>query len=98
VEQRHSDTRNAVDRDPDGREVVRADVTATAAVVSVYFTFMLLVAFAPAFLAKPIFSGHSISLGLGFGIFVILFLVVAAALYTRQRNRAMRNFRVESAR
>jgi uncharacterized membrane protein (DUF485 family) len=66
-------------------------------VVGVYFTFMLLVAFAPAFLAKPIVGGGSISIGLGFGIFVILFLVAAAALYTRQRNRATRDFRVESA-
>lgn len=84
--------------DADGREAICADFAATGAAVGVYFAFMLLVAFAPAYLAKPIFDDRSISIGLGFGVFVTFFLVAAAALYTRQRNRAARNHCAEPRR
>ena len=73
--------------DSSQRESPRDDIVATAVVVIVYFAFMLLVGFTPAFLGKPLVHGGQLSIGLAFGVFVTIFLVVAAKVYTARRNR-----------
>lgn len=63
------------------------DAMATITVVAVYMIFMLLVGFAPAFLNRTIFPHGRFSIGLILGIFVTVFLVLAAKTYTVRRNR-----------
>ena len=69
----------------------RLDLLATLAVVTVYLAFMLLVGFVPAWLARPAVAGGSVSIGLVLGALVTVFLVAAAWVYTRVRNRVDRN-------
>jgi uncharacterized membrane protein (DUF485 family) len=69
----------------------RFDLLATLAVVTVYLSFMLLVGFVPAWLARPAVAGGSVSIGLVLGALVTVFLVAAAWFYTRVRNRVDRN-------
>ena len=78
---------------PDGspdlsqRESPRDDAVASAAVVIVYFAFMMLVGFNPELLGRPLLRGGHLSIGLAIGVCVTLFLVVAAKVYTARRNR-----------
>ena len=66
---------------------LREDMLATAAVVAVYFAFMLLVGFAPDYLKRPLVSGGTISIGLALGIFATVFIVGVAKVYTVRRNK-----------
>ena len=65
----------------------RADLIASAAVVAVYFAFMLMIAFLPAVLSRRIVAWSPMSLGLVCGIAVTSILVAAAIIYTWRRNR-----------
>lgn len=65
----------------------RARVVAalSAATVLVYFGFLLLVAFAPAWLGTPLAPGVSRGIALGAGVIVLAWLLTA--LYVRWANR-----------
>ena len=56
-------------------------------VMVIYFAYMLMIAFAPKLLAKPIAAGSSLSIGLASGILMAIFMVGLCAWYTRRRNR-----------
>ena len=53
---------------------------------AIYFGFILLVAFAPGFLATPIGSGTT-TIGIPLGIGVILSAFVLTGLYVRRANK-----------
>ena len=60
--------------------------TLTAAMLTIYFGFILTLAFRPAWLAIPVAPGHPTTIGIpiGFGMFVITFALVA--LYVHRTN------------
>jgi Predicted membrane protein len=59
--------------------------TLTAAMVAIFFGYILLVAFRPDLLARPIGSGVT-SIGIPFGIGVIISGVVLTGIYVRRAN------------
>jgi uncharacterized membrane protein (DUF485 family) len=87
-----------VKRDPEFLALVhrrsRFAWTLSALMAAIYFGFILVVAFAPAWLATPIGSS-SITIGIPIGIGVILAAFVLTGLYVRRANT---DFDVEIAR
>lgn len=71
------------------------DWAAAGVVVSIYLTFMLLVAFAPAVLTKPLVPGGNISIGLASGVVIAVITIAIAGSYTRYRNRTEMEARVD---
>ncbi len=57
----------------------------SAAMAAIYFGFILLVAFAPAWLATPLGS-HTTTIGIPLGVGVILTAFVLTGLYVRRAN------------
>lgn len=57
----------------------------SAAMVAIYFGFILLVAFAPAWLAEPLGS-HTTTVGIPLGVGVILSAFVLTGIYVRRAN------------
>ncbi len=55
--------------------------------VAAYFVFILAIAFAPAALGKPLHEGGTISIGIVFGLGLILFNFVITLIYVRAANR-----------
>lgn len=68
------------------RDRSRLGWTLTAAVLVVYYGYVLLIAFNKEFLATRIGNGV-MTLGIPIGLFVILFTVVITGLYVRHANR-----------
>ncbi len=79
-----------IQKNPKYRELVhQRDVlawTLSALVLVIYFGFILMVAFAPAFLAQPISSASVIPIGLPIGVGVILASVVLTGIYVQRAN------------
>ncbi len=57
-----------------------------ALVLAAYFGFILLAAWAPALLARPVLPGGTLTVGLGLGVGVILWSVALTGLYVRRAN------------
>ncbi len=55
--------------------------------VAVYFLFILLLAFKPELLGRPLYDGSVITLGIPAGISIILFAFLITGLYVRKANR-----------
>ncbi|TCJ41408.1 DUF485 domain-containing protein [Parafrankia sp. BMG5.11] len=68
------------------RERARLGWTLSIAILIIFFGFILLVAFAPAFLAKPVAAGWTMTIGIPMGIGVILSGIALTALYVRRAN------------
>jgi uncharacterized membrane protein (DUF485 family) len=64
---------------------LRVALSLTAAMLVVYFGFILLIAFAKDFLAERVVSG--LSVGMALGVFVILATWVLTWIYVRWANR-----------
>jgi uncharacterized membrane protein (DUF485 family) len=79
----------ALARDPRYQALVRRrgrfTWALTAAMLVVYFGFVLLIAFDKALLARPIGAGVT-SLGIPVGMGVILFAILLTGLYVRRAN------------
>ena len=58
----------------------------TIAMLVVYFTFILTIAFNPSFLGTPISSDSVATIGIPIGIFVIIFAFVLTGIYTKRAN------------
>ena len=65
----------------------RTDLLLAVLVMVVYFAFMLTIAFAPQVFAAELVQGFPLSIGLGSGIAMAIFMIVLSAWYTRRRNR-----------
>ena len=81
-----------LDADPDVRALdelaarrLRVALSLTAAMLVVYFGFILLIAFAKGFLAERIVSG--LTVGMALGVIVILATWVLTWIYVRWANR-----------
>lgn len=68
------------------RERARLGWSLTAAVLFVYFAFILVIAFKPALFATPITGDSTITWGIPIGLFVILFSFVLTGFYTHRAN------------
>lgn len=55
--------------------------------VGAYFAFILMIAFSPASLGKPLHEGGVVSIGIVLGLLLILFNFVITLLYVRAANR-----------
>jgi len=60
--------------------------TLSILMLAVYQVFILLVAYAPAFLAKPLWDGAVATVGIPIGIGVIVFAFVVTGIYVSRAN------------
>jgi len=60
----------------------------TAAVLTIYFAYILTIGFAPDLFGRPIAEGMLTSWGLVLGAIIMIVCIVAALLYTALKNRA----------
>jgi len=58
----------------------------SVAILVVYFTFILTIAFYPSVLAIPLYEGSVTSIGIPIGIAIIIFAFVLTGLYTHKAN------------
>ena len=79
-----------IENDPKYHELVRARDTLawtlTVLVLIIYFGFILLVAFAPGFLTRPISPNSVIPVGIPVGVGVILGSVILTGIYVWRAN------------
>ena len=79
----------AIEKNPKYRELVHRrtslSLTLSALMLAIYMGFILLVAYAPKFLATPI-GGHVMTIGIPIGLFVILSAFVLTGLYVWKAN------------
>lgn len=54
--------------------------------LTVYFLFILLIAFNPAFLGTPLSSGSVTTIGIPVGMGIIIFAIVLTGIYTQRAN------------
>ena len=59
----------------------------SAIVILTYFSFILLVAFSPSSLATPVTANSVVSVGIAFGVGLILLSVVLTAIYVWRANQ-----------
>ena len=69
------------------RERARLAWTLTAAMLAIYFGFVLLVAFAPGFLGRPVGPGWTMTLGIPIGVGVIVAGIALTGVYVSRANR-----------
>lgn len=55
-------------------------------ILLMYFAFILLIAFAPSVLAKPIAAGSVITVGIPVGVMIIVMAFVLTGVYVHQAN------------
>lgn len=58
----------------------------TGAILIVYFTFILIVAFRPELFAQPVIAGSTTTWGIPVGIFVIVFSFLLTGFYVHRAN------------
>lgn len=56
-------------------------------ILLIYFSFILLIAFAPEFLGQPISETSSITIGIPIGIFIIITAFMLTGVYVRKANK-----------
>ncbi|MDQ7044124.1 MAG: DUF485 domain-containing protein [Sulfurimonas sp.] len=75
---------------PDYQKLVKTrtafSVKLTVAMLVVYFTFILTIAFNPSALGTPLSSDTVTSIGIPIGIAIIIFAFVLTGIYTRRAN------------
>lgn len=59
----------------------------SAVIVLAYFSYILLIAFRPAWMALPAFAGWTVTLGLLLGLGVIALTILLTVIYVRRANR-----------
>lgn len=60
--------------------------TLSAIVLAVFYGFVMLVAFAPAFLGQPVAEGSALTFGIAGGLFIFVSFWLLTALYIRRAN------------
>ncbi len=75
---------------PKFKELVRARTgfawTLSIVMLIVYQAFILLVAYAPGFLAKPLWAGATATVGIPIGLGVIVFAFIVTGIYVTRAN------------
>lgn len=62
--------------------------TLSIIILVIYFSFILLIAFAPSFLGQPIGASSSISIGIPIGLFIILMAFILTGVYVFIANKS----------
>ncbi len=79
-----------IKKDPTYKELVTKRssfaITLTVAMLLVYFTFILTIAFDPKLLGAPLWSGSVTTIGIPIGMAVIVFAFVLTGIYTKRAN------------
>lgn len=79
-----------IKEDPSYKELVskrtKFSLKLTAAMLLVYFAFILTIAFEPSLLSKPLYEGSVTTIGIPLGVFVIVFAFVLTGIYTFKAN------------
>lgn len=58
----------------------------TSIILFIYFSFILIIAFAPELFARPVFEGQVITWGIPFGLFVIFMSFILTGVYVFRAN------------
>jgi cation/acetate symporter len=78
-------------KDPKFQELVRTRGrfawTLAITVMAIFYGYILVVAFAPAALARPVSEGGTLTVGVTFELFMFGFFWLLTALYVRRANR-----------
>ncbi|SER18704.1 DUF485 domain-containing protein [Giesbergeria anulus] len=79
-----------IKRDPRYAQLVRQRgrfaATLALLVIIVFFSFVLLVAFVPSFIAARIFEGSNLTVGFALGFFQFVFFCLLTWVYVRRAN------------
>lgn len=85
-----ADLYERVKRDPRFAELAKKRArlawSLSAIILLMYFAFILLIAFAPSVLAKPIAAGSVITVGIPVGVMIIVMAFVLTGVYVHQAN------------
>lgn len=80
----------AIETDPDYLRLVqsrtRFSTILTALILAIYFGFILLIAFAPHVLGRPLADGMTTTVGIPLGVGVIVAAFVLTGIYVRRAN------------
>jgi cation/acetate symporter len=60
--------------------------TLAITVLAVFYGFVMIVAFRPAFLGQPVREGAALTIGVAFGLFIFVSFWLLTALYVRRAN------------
>ena len=71
----------------DGSQSSVTDWVSTTLAVVAFFSYILVIGFAPEVFTRPMSSGSLISIGLISGVVLVVFLVALAGVYTHIRNK-----------
>jgi len=64
----------------------------TFAILIVYFSFILLIAFKPSILSIPLYDGAVTTIGILLGVFIIVFSFILTGIYTFKANGEFDDF------
>lgn len=64
-------------------------------ILLMYFSFILLIAFAPDFLGQPISASSMITFGIPIGVFIIITAFVLTGIYVRKANKVFDRINME---
>lgn len=85
-----ADLYERVKRDPRFAELAKKRAclawSLSAIILLMYFAFILLIAFAPSVLAKPIAAGSVITVGIPVGVMIIVMAFILTGVYVHQAN------------
>ncbi len=79
-----------IKNNPDYQKLVKSRssfaIKLSLLMLSVYFLFILTIAFKPSLLQTPLTSGSVITIGIPLGVFIIVFAFVLTGIYTKRAN------------
>jgi len=85
-----ADIYDKIKADPEFKTLVRQrrrfSLILTSITLSVYFSFILILAYAPEIFAMPFFEGSIISLGIPIGIAIIIMAFILTGIYVKKAN------------
>lgn len=61
--------------------------TLSSIILLIYFSFILLIAFAPEFLGQPISETSTITMGIPIGVLIIITAFILTGIYVRKANK-----------
>ncbi len=86
----NKETIEKIQSNPDYKKLISTRngfaVKLSVMMLTVYFIFILLIAFDPSFLGTPLSSGSVTTIGIPVGIGIIVFAIILTGIYTKRAN------------
>jgi uncharacterized membrane protein (DUF485 family) len=86
----NKETVEKIQSNPDYKKLISTRngfaVKLSVMMLTVYFIFILLIAFDPSFLGTPLSSGSVTTIGIPVGIGIIVFAIILTGIYTKRAN------------